>query len=90
MEAIAEKVAETQAELTEIKTQLKRSENSLVTTDFRISNMPYRENENLFHIFAKIRTTINIPIPSNTLSSTGNVANLVRIMTKHKHVLEIC
>lgn len=64
LETIAEKVTEIQAELTEIKSQLKRSENSLVTTDFRISNVSYRENENVFHIIAKICTTVNIPIPS--------------------------
>lgn len=64
LETAADSIKSMQIEITSLKTKLKLQENKNVACELRLSEIPYKENENLYLLFEKICNSINITVPA--------------------------
>lgn len=63
LEAVADDVATLRGEVENLKSQLQRQENTLVSADLRIVGIPYHKEENLFDVFNAVCDTLQINTP---------------------------
>lgn len=76
LETVSANIKQMQNEINSLKTKLKQQENRNVSCELRINEIPYKQNENLFELFALICNTINISVPAvKTIYRLQNVNN---------------
>lgn len=64
LETVAANVISMQDEINMLKKQIKRQENNAVSSELRLNEIPYYENEDLMQVFSDICNVINISVPA--------------------------
>lgn len=64
LESVADDIATLKDEVSKLKTQLQRQENSLIASDLRINGIPYRREEDLYGVFTTICNNLNVNTPA--------------------------
>lgn len=79
LETVADDIASLKDEVSKLKIQMQRQENSLIAFDLRINGIPYRKDEDLYGVFTTICNTLNINTPA-----VKSIYRLQNFNNKHK------
>lgn len=79
LESVADDIVTLKDEVSKLKTQLQRQENSLIASDLRINGIPYRREEDLYGVFTTICNNLNVNTPA-----VKSIYRLQNFNNKHK------